>query len=335
MSAAWTIKPEHIAAAVATSREHALRSPLIPAPWLGANTWLKLELELPTGSFKVRGALTYLSQHHEEATREGLIAASAGNHGLGLAYAARHMGLPLRVFVSSALADVKINGMRGLGAELVLCDETEYDAVEARARAEADEGGLFVSPFDDPFVAAGNGSAAMLEVLEALPNVARVVVPVGGGGLLAGVSAALLAQASNAECVGVESDVSDAMARSLRTDVALEALAPGGPTLAEGLEGGICASTLHAAQAGLVRGEVVSEEDIAQAMVLLRGQLGRLVEGSGAATVAWARGSNSLAEDSAGPTVLWVTGGNVDAPRVDALAGGWRPTDVTPSSSEE
>ncbi|MFK8001501.1 MAG: threonine/serine dehydratase [Polyangiales bacterium] len=332
MSAVWNIQPEHIAAAVSTSREHALRSPLVPAPWLGPDTWLKLELALPTGSFKVRGALTYLSQHRERAKERGVVAASAGNHGLGLAYAARLLGLRLKVFVSSALPAVKLDGMRELGAKLVLCEETQYDAVESRARAEA-EGALFVSPFDDPSVAAGNGSAAMLEVLEALPNLARVAVPVGGGGLLAGVCAALRVQGSEAECVGVESEVSDAMARSLRSNVALATLAPSGPTLAEGLEGGICASTLRAAQEGSVRGELVREEDIAQAMVLLRGQLGRVVEGSGAATVAWAR-SNSLAKDVGGSTVLWVTGGNVDAPRVDALAGGWRPA-ATLSLSEE
>ncbi|MFT5358765.1 MAG: threonine dehydratase [Polyangiales bacterium] len=330
----WTIAQEHIAAAVATSQSHALRSPLVPAPWLGENTWLKLELELPTGSFKIRGALTFLSQHHQRAKREGLVAASAGNHGLGLAYAARHLSLPLRIFVSAGLPDVKLNGMRGLGAELVLCEENEYDAVEARARAEAERsGGLFASPFDDPFVAAGNGSAAMMEVLEAIPTVARVVVPVGGGGLLAGVSAALLAHGAKVECVGVESDASDAMARSLRSGTALETLAPRGPTLAEGLEGGISASTLHAAQVGSVRSEVVSEENIAQAMLALRKHLGRLVEGSGAAPVAWARRSEN--HDAPGATVLWVTGGNVDGHRVDALAEGWRPGQVTPRSSEE
>ena len=89
-NADWTITQEHIDAAVATSRKHALASPLVPAPWLGRNVWLKLELELPTGSFKVRGGLTFLAQHYAAAKKQGLIAASAGNHGLGLAYAARH-----------------------------------------------------------------------------------------------------------------------------------------------------------------------------------------------------------------------------------------------------
>lgn len=330
----WTIDQEHMDAAVATSREHALHSPMVPAPWLGENVWLKLELALPTGSFKVRGALTFLSQHQERARSQGLIAASAGNHGLGLAHAARHMGIPLRIFVSAGLPDVKLNGMRGLGAELVLCEESEYDAIEARARVEAESsGGLFASPFDDPFVAAGNGSAAMCEVLAAMPNVARVVVPVGGGGLLAGVSAALLAHGAKTECIGVESEVSDAMARSMHSNAALETLAPRGPTLAEGLEGGICASTLVAAQVGAVHCEVVSEEDIAQAMVALREHLGRLVEGSGAATVAWAQRSKNRPgnEADAGSTVLWVSGGNVDAHRVDALSGGWRPGNQVPS----
>ncbi len=329
----WRIEESHLNAATAAVHRFALQSPLVPAPWIGPNIWLKEEHRLPTGSFKVRGACTRVSALEDR--RAGIVAASAGNHGLGLAYAAREFGVPLVVRVPQGTPAVKVDGMRALGAEVQVSGEGAYDAVEAEARDLAEERRCpFLSPFDDPWVAAGNGGAIGLELIDALPNLARVVVPTGGGGLLVGIAAACRFRGVSPVLVGVESEVSSAMGQSLARGETLTTLAPSGPTLAEGLEGGVSASTHRLAEEAGVQMETVSEDAIARAMIDAAPHLGA-IEGSAAVSIAWAR--RHLAENGplAGATVLIVTGGNVDAHRLEALRGGWRPGTIVSDSSEE
>lgn len=301
----WTITPEHLELARRAVDAHALRTPLVPGPAFGGGVWLKQENRQTTGSFKVRGALTRLVARTADERERPLVVASAGNHGLGMAHAARKLGGRLKVWVPSVAPEVKRAGIRALGAELVVSEEASYDAMEAQARAAAEaDGALFLSPFDDPWVAAGNGGTVAQEIFEQMSPV-TVVVPVGGGGLLAGVVAARDAAGSRARVVGVELESCPSMAESLRRGEAVTSMA-GGPTRAEGLEGGVCASTLAYAQRDGVEIVSVSEEALVDAMVRAE-RFGERVEGSAAAALAWAAAKPTSDE---GATVVVVSGGN-------------------------
>ncbi len=337
---AWRIGAEHLEVARRVVAQHAWLTPLVPAPSIHPRVWLKLDNHQHTGSFKVRGALTRLSVLSERERAMGVVAASAGNHGLGIAYASAKLGVSARVFVPAQTPTVKREGIRALGAEVVVGDMPGYDAAEEAARRAADAtGAVFVSPYDDPWVAAGNGGTIGMEVLGAIPDVDAVVCPVGGGGLVCGVAAAreflaaggeddragsagsavrpTLVRAASVQLVGVNAEVSPGMLRSFEVGRAVEALPPA-ETLAEGLEGGVRPTTFLLAREAAVRMEAVSEEAIADAMRWARDVLGTPVEGSGAAGLAWARrAAASLAGD--GPIVVIVTGSNVDPVRLRQL----------------
>lgn len=315
---AWRIGAEHLEVARRVVAGHATRTPLVPAPTVHPRLWLKLESHQHTGSFKVRGALTRMSVLTEHERAAGVVAASAGNHGLGVAFAAARLGVRARVFVPAQTPAVKRDGIRELGAEVVVRDEPGYDAAEEAARRDAEAtGAVFVSPYDDPWVAAGNGGTVGFEVLEALPRVDAIVCPVGGGGLVCGLAAARAALGRSHALVGVNTQASPGMLRSFEEGRAIEALPPAA-TLAEGLEGGVRPTTFLLAREAGVRMQAVSEEAIADAMRWARDVLGTPVEGSGAVGLAWVRGAlASLPGD--GPVVVVVTGRNVDPERLRRL----------------
>ena len=277
---------------------------------------MKLETTQDTGSFKLRGALAALDAvvASGEAAR-GVLTASAGNHGYGLARAGARLGVPVTVCVSRHTPEVKRAGIAAAGATLELVDARGYDDVEAYARrAVAERDVPFVSPFDDPLVAAGNGGTTMLEVLEDRPDVATVVAPVGGGGLIAGLAAARRLRGASFELIGVQSAACPAMVESLSRGRALLRF-EGAPTLAEGLEGGVSEATFRVARDELARMEVVDEAAIASAMRFARDELDLAVEGSAAVAIAWVRAHLS---ELRAPVVVIVSGGNVDP---DVLAG--------------
>lgn len=334
MTNSWTIDSELLTRGAQLTQEYALVSPLVPAPWLGANVWAKLELAQPTKSFKVRGALVRLSALDDEARKKGVIAASAGNHGLGLAWAGKTLGVPVTIYVPSVAPDVKVNGMRELGARVEVCEETGFDAVKVIADAAAADAGLpMVSAFDDPMIAGGNGGTLALELFEALPGLKNIVVPIGGGGLVSGIVAACESAEKDVRLIGIESDASNAMGLSVQDGRTRETLEAKSATLAEGLEGGVCESTHAAVKRGSVFAAAVSEEEIAQAIVFASKHLGTPVEGSAAVVVAWMRRLENQNELE-GPTVVVITGGNIDQARVQALAAGWRPGRTTAIGSE-
>ncbi len=305
----WTVERPHLDRARRVVREHLARTPLARAPSLGEGVWLKLECEQNTGSFKVRGALAALAALPAEARRAGVVTASAGNHGYGLAKAGEIFSVPVTVFVAASTPAVKREGIAAAGASLEVVDARGYDAVEARAKDAARERGLaFVSPFDDPDVAAGNGGTVALEILEDLPDVATVVAPVGGGGLVAGLAAARRLEGARYAIVGVQSEACPAMVRSLALGRPLLEF-EGAPTLAEGLEGGVSETTFEVARRELARMDVVSEAAIADAMRFAKRDLGLTVEGSAAVTIAWLR---AHATEAAAPVVGVVSGGNMD-----------------------
>jgi threonine dehydratase len=261
-----------------------------------------------TGSFKLRGALNRLLTLTDEERRRGILTCSAGNHGLGVAEASRLLGIAAMVVVPENASPAKVAGLRRTGVELLLLG-AGYDEAEARARALATERGLtFVSPYNDPAVVAGAGTVA-LEVLLDLPEAAAIVVPVGGGGLAAGVALAAKAINPALRVVGAQPESSPAMHAAL----AAGRLVPidEGPTLADGLAGNVEAGSLTfpLLQRHLDELALVGEEAIAAAMLAYLDRHHLVVEGAGAVGLAALQTGRIAAPQ--GPVVLIVSGGNV------------------------
>lgn len=322
MTTGWTIERHHLDHARRVVSHHAVRTPVRHAAEIHPRLWLKLETAQHTGSFKVRGALSRLASLTPDERELGVIAASAGNHGLGLAWAGARLSIPVRVVVPRVAPAVKRDGIAALGAELRVVPVDGYDEAEEAARYEARRSGrVFVSPYDDPWVAAGNGGTLGLEVLEDRPDADIIVAPVGGGGLISGLGAAAEAFGSEVRLIGVQSEACPAMARSIEEGHAMEKCS-GAPTLAEGLEGGVSPTAFANVVRVVDRVDLVSEAEIAEAMRRMRDHLGLVVEGSAATTIAWAARFLDR-EPGHGPVIAVLTGRNVDQAtfdRVEALA---------------
>ena len=270
---------------------------------------MKLENQQITDSFKVRGAFYKLLNLTQKEERMGIITASAGNHGQAVAYAAQKLGFPAKVVVPTTTPHVKVDGIRKWGADLILFGDS-YDEAEAEAKELARKDGCaYVSPYDDELIIVGHGTVG-LEIVEALPSVDVVVVPVGGGGLISGVSIAVKSLKSTAELVGVQSEASPVMYESLKAGRIVDSVKT--KTIAEGLSGGIekGALTFEIAKRWVDRMLLVKEATIRYAVYLLCVREKLVVEGSGAAAIA------PIIEDKAlfnGKTVACViTGGNID-----------------------
>src|SRR5690606_8110945 len=214
----------------------AIHTPLLPADWLtdeiGVEVRLKCENLQRVGAFKLRGAYTMVSRLPDEQRRAGVITFSSGNHAQAVALAARHFGIPAVVVMPVTAPDVKVEGARRLGAEVVLEGTTSPER-QARAEAIAAERGLtIIPPFDHPDIIAGQGTVA-LEILEDWPDLRAVLVPGGGGGLPSGTAAWVGAHRPDCAVIGVEPETAAAMRRSLdaRNLVTIEPR----PTIADGL----------------------------------------------------------------------------------------------------
>jgi threonine dehydratase len=292
---------------VTAYRQLVRRTPIVPyLPGVS----LKLESLQRTGSFKIRGASLKLDSLAAHERRRGVVAASAGNHGLGVAAAARALGVRAEVFVPATSPEVKRRGIAALGAEVCVVG-ADYQAAEdaARGRAEA-SGAVFVSPFDDPTIMRGNGGLLAEEILAQAPGARRILCPVGGGGLVSGI----LEAAGDVEVVGAQPQANCAMQESLALGRALVRY-DGGPTLAEGCEGGVAESTYRICRAHALAIRLVSEEAI-RAAVARAYRAGLVVEPSAAVALAAAEA------DPAPGTVVVVTGGNIDADRLDEILAG-------------
>jgi threonine dehydratase len=309
----WKIEAEQLERAGHVVEKHALRTPLVPAPALGERVWIKLETDQRTGSFKFRGAVAKLASLTPSERRHGVVTASAGNHGLGVAEAASRLGIGARVYVPKGTPLVKRDGIAVRGAHVVVTEAKGYDEAEAEARKAAEDlAAVFVSPFDDPWVAAGNGGTIGHEILAQLEKVDAIVAPVGGGGLMAGLAAARAAAGRDeVKLIGVQSEACPAMKRSIDEGEAIEEMEAEGETLAEGLEGGVSKTSFALVRDAVERIDLVSEMAIADAMRFAEKSLGVTLEGSAATVVAWAREHiGSLPGKHA--VVLVLTGRNVD-----------------------
>jgi threonine dehydratase len=286
------------------------RTPLVRAAELGC--WLKLESLQATGSFKLRGASVKLARL---GGVRRVVAASAGNHGLGVALAARALGLGATVVVPHAAAKVKQAGIASLGTEVIV-EGLEYDEAERFARVLAEKrGDAFVSPFDDEDVIDGNGRWLAEELFDDRPSLARVVVPIGGGGLVGGIGEVLAPR--GVHVIGVQPRANCAMQESLTVGRA-QTHYVGGATICEGLAGAISERTFTLARAHLGEIVLVDDQDVLTAMAWAYRTLGLVVEPSAAVGIAAARLGLIPVDDR---TAIVVTGSNVDPDVLDrALA---------------
>jgi threonine dehydratase len=257
----------------------------------GREVHLKAENLQRTGSFKIRGAANKLATLGEAERRAGVVAASAGNHAQAVAFAARDAGLRATIFVPQDAVMAKVEATRGYGADVRMVGESLEEAVVEAQRYVKENGAAFVHPYEDDSVVAGQGTLG-LELAEQVPDAETVVVPVGGGGLAAGIARALRAARPEAKVVGVRS-------------------ARDGFALADGIAvkqpGGLTGPLLDELLADVVE---VSAVDIAQAIVILLERTKLVVEGAGAVAVA------ALLEGKVagtGPVVAVLSGGNIDA----------------------
>ena len=228
------VTPAEIEAARRTIAGQVLRTPILPAPPLsaltGADVFVKYENLQVTNSFKERGAYVKLAALSSEERRRGVIAMSAGNHAQAVAYHARRLEIPATIVMPVTAPFVKVKATEALGAAVILDGETVADA-QARAEAIASHQNLvWVHPYDDPYVIAGQGTIA-LEMLEEVPDLDTLIVPIGGGGLIAGCAIAARAKSPSITVVGVESALYPSMWNAIRG----ENRQCGGATLAEGI----------------------------------------------------------------------------------------------------
>ncbi len=272
---------------------------------------LKLECWQPTGSFKVRGATHLLATLDETERARGVVAASAGNHALGVAFAASRLSGTVRatLFVPRTAPRAKVDKLRRFPVEVRETGDTYDDAVDAARAFEQETGAVFVHAYEDRRTAAGQGTAG-LEIAEECEEAGALLVPVGGGGLLAGVATAVKARCPGVRVVAVQPEASPALRESLRLGRPLLAYAAA-PTLADGLAGGI--GQIAFDHRDLVDEVVtVSEAEIEDAMAGLLAADQVVAEASGAVGVA-ALLAGKVDSAGRGPVVAIVTGGNVDA----------------------
>ena len=305
------------------------------APWLpptplrrsvalrSHNAWLKLECWQPTGSFKVRGALNHLASLSEDERRRGVVAASAGNHALGIAWAAEALGgsVPAVVFVPRGTPRAKLSKLRTFPVTVHEIGATYEDAYDASVAYAAAEQVRYVHAFEDPLTAAGQGTMA-LEILEQLPDVERIVVPVGGGGLISAIAVVVKAKARGILIVAVQPEASPSLPQSVKQGRPLHRY-PSGPTLADGVAGGI--GDIVFRHRDLIDEIVlVPELAIEQTIVELLAEDQVVAEGAGALGAAALR-SGRLSGDER-PTAVVVSGGNIDARHLARLLATWGPT---------
>jgi threonine dehydratase len=293
-------------------------TPLQSSTWLseraGVPVHLKLECWQRTNAFKIRGALNAVATLEAGDRTRGLVAASAGNHGQALALAASLYGATATVFVPRSAPQAKRSRIRRHGAEIQEVSGTYNDAASAARAFAARTGARMVHPFNDPAVVAGQGTVA-LEILEDLPEVRHMVVPVGGGGLLAGVGAVAVSPGNpSIGVLGVQSVRTRAMHEALLAQRVVPT--PVTPTLCDGLAGETEVESFERVRRVVDRVHLVEEEAVAAAIRGLFREEGVVAEGSGAVGVAAILAGTLELE---GPTAVIITGGNIDASTLIAV----------------
>ena len=317
---------EEIKAARERIKGTAVYTPLLEVPWPGqaasrmpqAHLFLKAENLQPMGAFKIRGAYNMIAQLPPEARAGGVITYSSGNHGQAMALAARELGAPAVVVMPTTAPAIKVEGARAFGAEVIFAGTTSADR-RIRAEAEAAARGLtMVPPFDHEWIIAGQGTAG-LEILDQCPDVAAIVVPVGGGGLLAGVAAAVKQARAQVKVIGVEPSGAAKMTASIAAGHPVTL--PSTATIADGLmpvrPGDL---TFAHVQAYVDRVLTVDDPAIVDAVLWIFGNAKMVAEPSGAAaTAAVLTGLVDSSGRINGPIVTIVSGGNMSVETLRTL----------------
>ena len=278
---------------------------------LGSPVHLKCENLQRTGAYKVRGAYNRLSTLSPEERAAGVVAASAGNHAQGVALAARELGIPATIFTPVGVALPKLQATRHYGAEVVLRGHTVEEALSAAKDFAAQTGAVFIPPFDHPAVIAGQGSLG-LEIVDLVPDVDTVVVPIGGGGVIAGIAIAVKGMAERAgrqiKVIGVQAENAAAYPSSIRAGQPVTITTS--PTIADG----IAVARPGDMNFPIIRDLVdeiitVSDDDVARALLVLLERAKLVVEAAGAVGVAAIMAG---AVQDTGRTVVLLSGGNID-----------------------
>lgn len=314
------LKPASVRAAAERISPHIRRTPLVRSSALshiaGGDVFLKLESEQITGSFKLRGALNALSLLPAQQRERGVVASSAGNHGMGVASAAKTLGIRAKIYVPRAAPEIKKEGIRSLGAELD-DSQADYDAAMDAAKAFGKTTGReFINPCLGDDLLAGQGTVA-LEIIEELPTLRSLVVNVGGGGLLGGCASFLRGEHPEVRIYGAQSVNTAAMSRSLGANriVEIESVA----TLADGLAGQIDADAFDIGIHSLDDIVTLSEDEIAQTIAWLHREHGKKVEGAGACATGAVRLRKLKVET---PCAVVVSGANIDDARWRSVVNG-------------
>jgi threonine dehydratase len=311
---------QKVRAAAARIGSHIVRTPLVRSMTLsdffGGDVWLKCECDQHTGSFKFRGATNVLALMSAAERAKGVVASSAGNHGAGIAAAARALGVACTVYVPTVSPAAKRDRIIAAGAT-VDASAPHYDAAEELARAHAARtGATFVSPCTGVELMAGQGTVA-LEILEDLPSVKTIITNVGGGGLCGGMGGFINDAAPHVTLIGAQSEHTSAMARGMASGRPADD--PHQPTICDGLAGLVDAEMLAQGQQSLKRIAVSLESAVENTIAYLWIEEGLRVEGAGAAGVA------ALLSGTAGeiefPCVVVISGGNIDLERHAEILG--------------
>jgi threonine dehydratase len=278
---------------------------------LGSPVYLKCENLQRTGSYKIRGAYNRLAKLTDEERTRGVVAASAGNHAQGVAFAARELGIAATIFMPVGVALPKLQATRNYGAEVILRGHTVDEPLRAAAEFAASTGAVLIPPFDHPDVVAGQGTLG-LEILDQVPDLDTVIVPIGGGGLISGVASALkqkfAAEGRAVRIIGVQAANAAAYPLSIRNGVSTEITIS--PTIADG----IAVSKPGILNFEIIKSAVdevvtVSDDDIARAMLVLIERAKLVVEPAGAVAVAAILTGQVV---NSGTTVAILSGGNID-----------------------
>lgn len=309
---------EEIEVARRSMKNVVLRTPIIFSDTFsrltGKEVFLKLENLQKTGSFKVRGAYNKIVHLSREERRKGVVAASAGNHAQGVAFASSLLEIHSTIVMPQGASLAKQMATRAYGGEVVLFGQNTDEAL-ARAKVLAEEGRSFIHPFDDPEVIAGQGTIG-LEILEDLPEVEAIIVPVGGGGLIAGISTIVKKRKPTVEVIGVEASNAQPALVSLRRNRLVEVRIK--PTLADGIAlRKVGERTFPIIQKNVDDIVAVREDEIASAILLLMERKRIVAEGAGAAPLSallsgrWRGKANKV--------VLVISGGNIDIHVLDRI----------------
>ena len=295
-------------------KEVARLTPLNPAPAIGENVFIKSENLQLTGSFKLRGAFNKISSLTDEEKSRGVIACSAGNHAQGVALSATKNGIKSVICMPAGAPLAKVEATKGFGAEVVLVDGVYDDAAREAERLTKEKGYTFAHPFNDEYVIAGQGTIA-LEILEQLPDVEQVVVPIGGGGLISGVAYTIKQLKPDCKVIGVQAATVPSMYESWKAGKIVTV--PDGNTIADGIHvltpGNL---TFELVEKYVDEVVTVSEDEICAAILTLLEKSKTVAEGAGATPVA-ACLYNKV--DMSKKTVCVVSGGNVDVTTLNRI----------------